>query len=194
MERKVCLGMIVAAHGIRGEVKVKSFTESPRAITSYGPLTDRSGRVLKLRLRGAPKGEMLIAAVDGVTDRNAAEALRNTELFVPRRMLPRAEAGEYYHADLVGLAAETLEGALLGRVVAVRNFGAGDMLEIEPAGAQGGSRDTVMVPFTDPAVPEVDVDAGRLRIDPAFWLEATAADTAERGMEDGSGMGDGAGA
>lgn len=175
MEPKVCLGMIVAAHGIRGEVKVRSFTENPHALTGYGPLTDPSGRVLKLKLHGAAKptagGAMLRASVEGVTDRNGAEALRNTRLMVPRSALPAAAEGEYYHADLVGLQAETPVGEALGRVVAVQNFGAGDLLDILPAGAVS-TRDSVLVPFTDAAVPTVDLAAGRLVVNPAFWLAA----------------------
>ncbi|MBX3453917.1 ribosome maturation factor RimM [Ferrovibrio sp.] len=191
MTRKVCLGMIVSAHGIKGEVKLRSFTADPRAVVDYGPLTDQSGRVYKLRLRGQPKGEMLVAAVQGVTDRNAAEALRGIQLFVDRAALPpAAEAdGEYYHEDLIGLAVHAagdgqgLGGQILGSVVAVRNFGGGDMLEVLPVGGRGG-RDTVYVPFNDDAVPEVDVAAGRLTVAPGFWLVSEAGDAAERAKEE----------
>jgi len=190
MARKVCLGMIVSAHGIKGEVKLRSFTADPLALTDYGPLTDQSGRLFKLRLRGQPKGEMLVAAVQGVTDRNAAELLRGVQLFVDRAALPPADEadGEYYHEDLVGLAAyaakdETgAEGQALGSVVAVRNFGGGDMLEILPVGGRGG-RDTVYVPFSDDAVPDVDIAAGKLLIAPGFWLAPEAGDAAERAKE-----------
>lgn len=188
MARKVCLGMIVSAHGIKGEVKLRSFTADPRALTDYGPLTDQSGRVFKLRLRGQPKGEMLVAAVQGVTDRNAAELLRGIQLFVDRAALPPADEadGEYYHEDLVGLAVHAAEdegGETLGSVVAVRNFGGGDMLEVLPVGGRGG-RDTVYVPFSDDAVPQVDVAAGRLTVAPGFWLASEAGDAAERAKEE----------
>ncbi len=178
--------MIVSAHGIKGEVKLRSFTADPLALTDYGPLTDQSGRPFKLRLRGQPKGEMLVAAVQGVTDRNAAEALRGIQLFVDRAALPPADEadGEYYHEDLVGLAAYAAEDdRKLGDVVAVRNFGGGDMLEILPAGGRG-SRDTVYVPFSDDAVPAVDIAGGRLTVAPGFWLAPEAGDAAERAKEE----------
>lgn len=169
-EEKVCLGMITTAHGIRGEVRIKSYTTDPVALGDYGPLTDRSGRVFKLKLRGKPKGEMVVAAIEGIADRNAAEALRNTELFIDRARLPALDdEDEFYQSDLVGLRAETPEGDVLGEVVGLQNFGASDLLEVMPVG-KSASRDIVYVSFSPDSVPEVDIDGGRLVVAPGFWL------------------------
>jgi 16S rRNA processing protein RimM len=150
---RILLGRIVAAHGIRGDVLVHSFAGEPEAIGSYGPLVSADGkRTYKLRVvRVTPKG--VIARIAGVTDRNGAEALARTDLYVGRDQLPAAEEGEYYHADLIGLTAKAPDGSEVGRVVAVHNFGAGDLLEIALAGA----RRTELLPFTDAFVPEVDL-------------------------------------
>ena len=133
--RLILLGRIGAAHGINGEVSVKTFTGAPGAVGSYGPLTDKTGtKAYKVRVvRVSPKGGV-IARIEGVADRNAAEALNGTDLYVARAKLPRPAEGEYYHADLIGLKAISPEGVEIGAVVAVENFGAGDLLEIRPAG------------------------------------------------------------
>lgn len=166
MTRTVMLGVVIGAQGIRGEVKVKTFTQEPEAIGDYGPLQDASGgRQFKLTVRRVSKGDVVIASIEGVKDRNAAEALKGTELHVQREALPQAEPGEFYHTDLVGLQAVTTTGRGLGVVVAVHNFGAGDMLEVKTDGGR-----SAMVPFTDDAVPEVDIAGGRLLVEPAFWL------------------------
>lgn len=165
MAKMVCLGVIAAAHGIKGEVKVRAFTADPHAVAAYGPLTDKAGRAFKLRLRGAPKNGVLIAAVEGVTDRNEAERLRGTELFIDRARLPKPEAGEFYQADLIGLAALAETGERLGEVVAVHDFGAGAMLEVKRA-----TGPSVMVPFRDAAVPDVDLEAGRVTVAMDYWL------------------------
>lgn len=180
MTRSVLLGVVIGAQGIQGEVKVKAFTGDPEAIGDYGPLTDaKAERRFRLKVRRVSKGDVVIAAIQGITDRNAAEALKGTELYVPRDALPEAGDGEFYYADLVGLRAVTADGRVLGDVVAVHNFGAGDMLEVKP---EGGA--SVMVPFTDDAVPEVDLDGGRAVVDPAFWLDAGAGDAVERRQEE----------
>jgi 16S rRNA processing protein RimM len=158
---RVCLGVIVAAHGIQGQVKVKCFTAEPRSIASYGELTDEAGlRRFRLKVVGPTRGGV-VAKVEGVVGRNAAEALKGTGLYVARAALPEPAADEYYHADLIGLRAELTGGELLGRVVAVHDFGAGDLLEI--AREVGG---TIVLPFTRAVVPLVDVAAGRLIADP----------------------------
>ena len=159
---RVCVAEIGAAHGIAGEVRLRAFTEDPSAVTQFGPLKDEDGREVKIAaLR--PGKDCLIARVAGVTDRTAAERLRNVKLYVARDKLPAIEEPEtWYHADLVGLAAVGPDGATLGRVVAVQNFGAGDLLEIAPAA--GGP--TLLLPFTDAAVPLVDVPGGRIVISP----------------------------
>lgn len=154
-ETSICLGAIVAAHGVKGAVKVACFTAEPEAITAYGPLTDESGkRHFKLELIGPSKGGVL-ARIAGVNDRNAAEALKGIRLYVERTALPSTDEEEFYHADLIGLAARLDDGAALGRVLAVHNYGAGDVLEIAREGAA-----SLMVPFTRDAVPQVDLRGG----------------------------------
>ncbi len=156
-DRRVLLGTITAPHGVRGLVKVRSFTDEPTDIVRYGPLRDAGGRVIALSLRGPTKGGLL-AAVDGVDDREAAEALRGVELYVPREALPATDDDEeYYYADLVDLRVETADGAMLGRVRAVHDFGAGDVLEVD---FEAGGRE--LLPFTRDMVPVVDLAGGRL--------------------------------
>lgn len=157
-DKRILLGRIGAAHGIRGEVFVQSFAAIPEDVAAYGPLTDNSGtRSFQLKVvRSTPKG--LVVRVSGVADRTAAEKLRGTDLYVARDRLPAPEANEYYHSDLIGLAAVSPEGEAIGTVVSVENYGAGDLLEIKPA--TGGH--TELVPFTDAFVPEIDMTAGRV--------------------------------
>ncbi len=155
---RILLGQITGAHGIRGDILVRTFTGEPAAIAAYGPLTDAAGtKSFKLRIvRVTDKG--VVARLDGVTDRNGAEAVRGQELYVERSKLPATDDTEYYHADLIGLAAEAPDGTLIGRVVAVQNFGAGDLLEIELTGGTA----TEYVQFTNANVPEVDLAAKRV--------------------------------
>lgn len=161
---RVLMGVIVGAHGIKGQVRVKSFAAEPRAIASYGPLEDARGRAYRLMLNGGAD-DVLIAAIDGVTDRDMAEKLKGTELFVSRDALPPPEEGEFYHADLVGLEARLEDGTVFGTVRAVHDFGAGDSLEIARADAA-----EVLVPFTKAAVPVVDIAGGFVVIDPPIGL------------------------
>jgi 16S rRNA processing protein RimM len=156
---RICVAQIGAAHGIRGEVRLRSFTEDPMALTGYGPLESEDGarrfEIEALR----PMKDHFVARLSGIDDRAAAERLTNAKLYVPRDRLPPVEDPEtYYHADLVGLAAVTPDGAPLGTVTAILNFGAGDVIEIKPG--EGG--EPLMVPFNDAAVPAVDVAAGRI--------------------------------
>jgi 16S rRNA processing protein RimM len=162
----VLLGEIGRPQGLHGEVRIRSFTEHPAAIAEYGPLEDETGtRLFKIEtLRVTPKA--LSARIKGVTTRDGAEALTGTKLYVPQERLPEREEDEWYHADLIGLAAQDGDGAAIGTVIAVHNFGAGDLLEIRPA--SGGA--TVLVPFTRDTVPEVDVEGGWLRIVPPEGL------------------------
>ncbi|MEQ9349571.1 MAG: ribosome maturation factor RimM, partial [Alphaproteobacteria bacterium] len=159
---RICVGVIAGPHGIGGTVKVRSFTEEPAAITRYGPLSDRGGRRrFVLRVVGEARGQVL-ARLDGVADRTQAETLRGVQLYAERAALPApAEEEEYYHVDLIGLRAERPDGKPLGRIKAVHDFGAGPILEVAPP--QGAS---VMVPFTRAVVPQVDLPAGRLVVDP----------------------------
>lgn len=153
----VCLGQIGAPHGVRGEVRLRSFTADPAAIAAYGSLQTADGRVLKLAsLR--PAKDCLIAAFAGIGDRDAAAQLTNARLYVPRERLPPAAADEYYHADLIGLAAVDGDGRRRGSVVAVHNFGAGDLIEVR-FDDDGRSE---LVPFDAHFVADVDLGAGRL--------------------------------
>jgi 16S rRNA processing protein RimM len=163
---RICVAQIGAAHGIRGEVRLRSFTGEPTAIASYGPLESEDGtrRFTIETLR--PAKDHFLARLEGVSDRNAAEQLTNLRLYVARDRLPPAGDGEFYHADLVGLAAVTPDGAALGTVTAVHNFGAGDVIEIKPA-----SGEALLVPFTDAAVPEIDLAAGRMVVVPLTAVE-----------------------
>jgi len=158
----VLLGEIGRPQGLQGEVRIRSFTAEPAAIAEYGPLEDETGtRQFEIEsLRVTPKA--LSARLKGVTTREEAEALTGTKLYVPHTRLPAREEDEWYHTDLIGLAAQDREGAPIGTVIAVHNFGAGDLLEIKPA--SGGA--TVLMPFTRETVPEVDVEGGWLRVVP----------------------------
>jgi 16S rRNA processing protein RimM len=167
-EDRICVGAIAGVRGLKGEVRIKSFTADPDGIAAYGPVTTEDGkRSFQLKVMARVKG-LLITRLDGIDDRTAAEELKGERLYVPRSALPEAEDGEFYHADLVGLAAETKGGEALGTVKAVHNFGAGDILEI--AGDED-TGDDMMVPFTDEAVPEVDVKGGRVIIKPPVYVE-----------------------
>ncbi|MFN0219847.1 MAG: ribosome maturation factor RimM [Hyphomicrobium sp.] len=157
----VLLGQIGAAHGIRGDVLIRTFTAEPASIAAYGPLTDKVGqRLFKVNIvRVTEKG--VVARIAGVTDRNGAEALRGIELYVARSRLPKPADAEYYHADLIGLDAVLADGTPFGRVVAVQNFGAGDLLEIQRANA-----DTEFIPFTNANAPDVDLERHRVTVIP----------------------------
>ena len=153
----VCLGRSVGAHGVRGIVRVRSHAANPDDLTAYGPLSDAAGtRRFALSVTGHVKG-LLLARVEGVEDRNAAEALRGTDLHIARAALPPTEGEEYYHVDLLGLRAESADGDALGRVSAIHDHGAGPIVEIQPP--EGPS---ALVLFTREHVPTVDIEGGRL--------------------------------
>jgi 16S rRNA processing protein RimM len=161
MASRILVAEIGVAHGLRGEVRLRSFTEDPMAVQDYGVLEGEDGTQTFAIESLKPAKGCLIARFAGVADRTAAEALRGAKLFVPRDRLPAPEDETFYYADLIGLAAVTGDGQTLGKVVAVHNFGAGDLIEVE-AGAGG----TVMLPFTAAVVPTIDLAAGRLVVDP----------------------------
>ena len=163
---RVCLGQIGAAHGVRGEVRLRSFTSDPAAIADYGPLETEDGRVFEIEtLR--PAKDHFVVRLSGIRDRDAASALANTKLYVPRERLPEtAEPDEFYHADLVGLAVIDRAGTKLGTVVAIHNFGAGDLIEVRAD--TGGN--TELVPFATTHVPAVDIAAGKIVVDPPQGL------------------------
>ena len=163
---RVRVAKVGAAHGVRGEVRLFAYTEDPLALRSYGELEDESGarrfRIVSLR---AAKNH-LVARIEGVDARDRAASLTHLELYVPRARLPQQkEADRFYHVDLVGLSVETTKGEKLGEVIGVRNFGAGDLLEIKRA--QG---ENVLIPFIDQYVPAVDIGGGRIVADPPEGL------------------------
>jgi 16S rRNA processing protein RimM len=171
-EARICLGQIGAAHGVRGEVRLRSFTADPQAITAYGPLETEDGRVLEIEtLR--PAKDHFVAQLAGVSDRDAAEKLTNLKLYVPRVRLPELNAAsEFYHADLIGLVVVDRTGKNVGVVIAVPNYGAGDLIEVKP---QAGGK-TLLIPFDSANVPVVDVAAGKIVIDPADGILGPEAD------------------
>jgi len=157
---RICVARIGAAHGIRGEVRLWTFTEDPLAVTRYGPLITKDG-ARQFEVTHAREAKThLVASLQGIASREDAERLNGVELYVAREQLPATDDDEYYHADLIGLAAVDAAGMPLGRVVAIHNFGAGDIIEIAPpAGA------TLLLPFTNAVVPSVDLAAGRVVIE-----------------------------
>jgi len=165
MTERLCIGVVVGAHGVRGALRIKPFTEDPADLTAYGPLTTETGQ--KWRLKGASvdgKG-VVTAKIDGVEDRNQAEALKGAKLYIERGALPEAEEDEFYIADLIGLPAQSPSGEPLGTIKAVFNFGAGEIVEVS------GEAGDILVPFTRRAVPVVDVKARRVVIDPPVLTE-----------------------
>jgi 16S rRNA processing protein RimM len=164
---RVRVGKIGAAHGVRGEVRVFVYTEDPLAIRSYGELEDEAG-ARKFEIASAREGNgHLVVRFKGIDDRNEAEKLTHVQLFVPRERLPeQKDEDRFYQADLIGLRVETKSGETLGEVIAVPNYGASDLLEIRPAKAG----QTLLIPFIDEFVPEVDVAGGRIVVDPPAGL------------------------
>ena len=157
MEKRILLGRIAGGHGIRGEVRITTYTERPEDIAAYGPLDDGGARSFRIEAARAT-GKGVVARLAGVRDRTAAEALMGTPLYVDRDRLPPPAEGEFYHADLIGMAAVDAEGRPVGDVVGVYNHGAGDILEVRLA----ESGKTELVAFTDAFVPEVDLAARRV--------------------------------
>ena len=157
MNRDVLLAAVLGAHGLKGEVRVKTFTEMPERLGAYGPLHAADGRVFTPVIVRAVRDGEAVAGFAEVTGRSAAEALKGTELFIARDALPEAAGEEYYHTDLVGLDAEDDLGRRIGKVTAIRNFGASDVLAI--ARDDG---DEVLIAFTRENVPMIDVKARRL--------------------------------
>ena len=160
MSQKICVARIGAPHGVRGEVRLWTFTEDPLAVLHYGPLTTRDGSRAFEVTKARQAKDHLVATIKGVADRTAAEKLNRLELYITRDQLPEPGDDEYYHADLIGLAAETTAGEPLGRVLAIHNFGAGDIIEIAPP-----SGSTMLLPFTNAVVPTIDIKHGRVVIE-----------------------------
>lgn len=164
---RILLGRIVGAHGIHGEVVIHSYAAVPEDVGAYGPLFDKAGsKSFKLSgVRAASKG--VVARIAGVSDRNAAEALKGTELYVARDKLPEPEEGTYYVADLIGMTVVDPDGNEIGKVVDSPDFGAGSLLEIRKTGIA----QTELVPFTDAFVPHVDLAARRVTVKPIVYAE-----------------------
>lgn len=160
-EKRVVVARFGAAHGLRGEIRMKAFTTEASSIAAYGPLEADDGRLFEIEAARPIGGDMLVASIKGVGDRSSAEALSGLDLSVPRNRLPAPEEDDFYHADLIGLAAVTGDGAVLGRVTAIHNHGAGDIVEIERVGEP-----TLLVPFTRAAVPAIDIAGGRMTVVP----------------------------
>ena len=157
---QICVARIGAPHGVRGAVKLWTFTEDPLAVTDYGPLkTKDSGRTLEIDTVREANGH-LVATFKGIASREDAERLNGVELYIPRDVLPETADDEYYHADLIGLAAVDAAGAAIGKVLAIHNFGAGDIIEIAPL-----EGNTLLLPFTNAVVPTVDLKAGHVVIE-----------------------------
>jgi 16S rRNA processing protein RimM len=165
---KIRVARIGAAHGVRGEVKLWPFTEDPQAVAGYGPLeTEDGAQHFEIEALRAAK-DHLVARLAGIGDRDAAEKLRNLDLYVPRERLPAIEEPDtFYHADLVGLDAVTQDGARIGTVHALHNFGAGDIIEIRP----DGNGAPLMLPFTDATVPKVDLAARKIVVVPSTEID-----------------------
>ena len=174
----ILIARIGAPHGVKGAVRVKAFTGDAAAIGDYGPLVAKDGRVFAIaQLR--PEKSLVIVSFAGVDNRDAAQALNGTDLYVARSALPASDdADEFYHADLIGLAALMPDGERLGTVIAVHDFGAGEMLEIEQAPGK-----TLLLPFTKAAVPEIDLAGGRLVVVPPPEVEARGETETPQGDE-----------
>lgn len=162
-QTRICVGAILGAHGVRGEVRIKCFTGRPEDVAAFGPVeTEDGARRFTLKVTRSIK-EGVAAALSGVADRDAAEALKGTRLYVPRSALPvlPADEEEYYLADLIGLAVRWIDGPQAqGKVIAAHNFGAGDLIEVEPAATPGGKQQTLLLPFEREVVTEVNVAEG----------------------------------
>ena len=161
----ICVGVITGARGLKGEVRIKSFTDDPKDISNYGDVFEENGRTsYRVRITGQAKGQLL-ARLNAIEDRDAADSLKGTRLYIPKSALPETDEDEFYFSDLVGLRADLVNGGCLGKIKEVHDFGAGAILEV--VGEEAG---TVMVPFTRASVPEVDKAGGKVVIDPPIGL------------------------
>ena len=159
-QNPILLGVVGGAHGIKGEVRIKSFTEDPTDIKAYGPLFDAKGNKYTIRTARIQKN-VVVVTINEISDRNGAELLNGTELFVDRSALPEDDEDEFYQSDIVGMAVESVEGTAIGTVIAFHDFGAGEVIEIKP---ERGS--SVMIPFSEAAVPDIDVERRVMIVEP----------------------------
>ena len=169
----ICVAKIGAAHGVRGEVKLWPFTQDPLAVLHYGPLSTKDGARQFDVLRARVAKDHLVATLSGIANRDDAARVNGLELYIPREALPAPEADEYYHADLIGLSAIDAQGAAIGTIVAIHNFGAGDIIEIAPARGP-----TLLLPFTNAVVPTVDLAKGHAVIELPAEVEGEDEDDA----------------
>lgn len=161
------VGILTGPRGLKGEAWIRSFTADPADLVAYGPVQDAGGRIFALQVLSVDKDRVLVR-IEGVADREGVEALKGTQLYVPKSAFGELEDEEFFQADLVGLAAEAIGGRPLGKVVAVQDFGAGVLLEV--GGPEGPS---ILVPFTKAVVPTVDIAGGKVIIDPPPGLLET---------------------
>lgn len=153
----VCIGVITSAHGVRGQVKVHSYTADPETLFSFGPLFNKNGsKSYTITPQGGGNDAVFIAAIDGITDRNDAEKLHGTELYIARDLLPDTDDEEFYYADLIGLSIVEANGTVFGTVKAIQNYGADDILEI----TQATTSKTVLLPFTKAIFPDIRLSEG----------------------------------
>ena len=172
MTSPICVARIGAAHGVRGAVKLWTFTEDPLAVKHYGPLSTKDGMRQFEVTHVREAKDHLVATLQGVATREDAERLNGIELYIAREKLPATDDDEYYHADLIGLAAVNAADEPVGRVIAIHNFGAGDIIEIAPAHGP-----TMLLPFTNAVVPTVDLANGRVVIELPEEIEGDDAPT-----------------
>jgi 16S rRNA processing protein RimM len=163
----ILVGKFGAPHGVRGEVRLKSYTGAPLDVARYRPLADKTGRPYALKSARLVKDDMLVVRVEGIDTRDAAATLTNVDLYILRSDLPAPDPDEFYHADLVGLAARRADGTPLGTVAALQNFGGGTILEVAPVG--GG--ETLLFPFTAAVVPTIDIAGGFVEIVPPTEID-----------------------
>ena len=166
MDDAVLVGVFGAPHGVRGDIRLKSYMQDPLSIGDYGALHDEAGKSFELAAIRALKDDMLVVRVKGVSDRDAAQKLTNAKLFIARAKLPAPEEDEFYCRDLIGLKAQTRDGRVIGTIVAVPNYGAGDILEVAPPAGE-----TLLFAFTRAIVPEIDLAGGKVIIDPPAEVE-----------------------
>lgn len=164
--KTVCLGEIVAAHGIKGHVKIKTYTANPVDIGAYGVMKDAKGKEYVLSNVRIATPNSAIAFVKGVTDRNQAETLRGTELFIERTQLPEPTDDEYYHEDLIDLTVQDEQGKLYGTVLGIQNFGAGEFFDIK----SDEHNKIITLPFNEEAVLDININEGFMIINPEFLL------------------------
>jgi 16S rRNA processing protein RimM len=168
LEKLVKVGVIIGAHGIRGEVKIRPLLENVELLEKAPLLNEKGKELFSVKITGELK-DAVIAKINNITDRNSAELLKNTELFAPSSILPPAEDGEFYHSELIGLEARNESGKKIGTINNILNFGAGDILEITLLNGE-----ELLLPFSEPWVLEINPKAGFISISPVDYLEANS--------------------